>query len=274
MPDSDSSTYSFRQRFMRHPILPESEVRVLIEDYQKTGNLKSAHRIVSHNYRLIFNTARAFAPLNDPVFWEYFHEGCVGALEAVSKFDLAGQDCKFISYAIWWIRQHMSRYRIYCAELIVVPGGERIKQKKAAIAELPADSFEAKMVKKHGTKAFKHNASVQPVSLEAPVSPGSNATVLDTLDDSTSNATRDLVFGTNDGVTVLEKLFAPLDYKERSIVSNYYGYNTSRVQTLSELGDMFGLSKERMRQLKNRALRKMKARAHTLGLSLGDVELV
>lgn len=257
---------SFREKMLEHEILPEPEIKELIRKYRETGDVKYANKVAVHNLRLIFQAARTYAHPTDPKIWEYVNEGFEGLRYAMFDFDLT-RDLKFISYAIWWARQRMHRYMNIAQSVILVPAEHQRRIKRAKLNALPADAVEHKRVAKYGLKAFRTSTVAEVYHLDAPDPHTNNtSTFMDSLradEDSIPDAGRQL----------LPSLLSTLDDRELDIVSRYYGIGMAEPDTLAQLGSRYGLSKERVRQLKDKAMLKIQSKVKKRNLKFHELDL-
>ena len=205
------------------PLTKAKEKRLL--KLSRKGNLKAKNEILEANLKFVFDIAKHYTGRGLSIS-ELISEGNMGLLRAIEKFD-EEKDIKFISYAVWWIRQSML---------------EAIKKKKMLMmVEIdPADSndsiFERKIADDEDERiggasdiGFSNEAEEYKKELKA------------------------------DQKEVIGKLLNSLNSREKEIIEHYYGLSNKRELTLNEIGKKYNLSSERVRQVKLTAIRKLRS---------------
>lgn len=205
------------------PLTKANEKRLL--KLSKKGNVKAKNEILESNLKFVFDVAKHYTGRGLSIS-ELISEGNMGLVKAIDKFDEA-KDVKFISYAVWWIRQSML---------------EAIKKKKLlSLVEL--DSTES-----------------NDIIFERKVSDDEDEYV-DRMNDvkfSNENEEYKKELGENQK-EVIEKLLTSLNGREKEIIESYYGLNNQKELTLFEIGKKYKLSSERVRQIKLTAIRKLRS---------------
>jgi RNA polymerase primary sigma factor len=205
------------------PLTKAKEKRLL--KLSKKGNVNAKNEILESNLKFVFDVAKHYTGRGLSIS-ELISEGNMGLVKAIDKFDEA-KDVKFISYAVWWIRQSML---------------EAIKKKKLlSLVEL--DSTES-------------NDTI----FERKVSDDEDEYVDRLNDVKFSNETEEYKkeLGENQK-EVIEKLLTSLNGREKDIIESYYGLNNQKELTLFEIGKKYKLSSERVRQIKKQGLRKLRS---------------
>lgn len=209
--------------------------------------------IVQANLRFVITIAKDYQGQGLDLA-DLISEGNIGLIEAFNKFDWS-KGYKFISYAVWWIRQSIRSSLNENARLIRLPVNvvqDLYKEKKKI------DEYEIYMDK--GTEV------PISVSLDANIN-GDNSEetncLLDYIKNENADRPDEFIEKTEDVRSQIQKILTVLDERERMIVEDYYGL-TGSFRTLEEIGEECNLTKERVRQIKERALRKLRNESASL----------
>ena len=243
--------------------LPDAE-RDRLEDAVTLGSL-ARRRLVESNLRLVVSVARRYMNRGIPL-GDLIQEGNIGLMRAVEKFDYR-RGFKFSTYATWWIRQAVSRALADHSRTIRVPvhmvetinkyvrvssalqqelGREPTTDEIAAVLELPAERVREIV-----------RILPQPISLENPVGDEQDATLADFVED--VNAV-DLDEAASHAMlrVQVESVLNTLTPRERRVVELRFGLEGDKLYTLSEIGAELGVTRERIRQIETKALRKLR----------------
>ena len=203
--------------------LTKTKERRLLKKCKK-GNLKAKNEILEANLRFVFDIAKRYTGRGVPIS-ELISDGNMGLLRAIEKFD-ESKDVKFISYAVWWIRQAML---------------ESIKRRNAInFVEIEPNTDNDSSMDKKLIEDDEDDASFNN-------------------DFSNENDEKSMEVSENQR-NIITSLIGTLSDRERDIVENYYGINDKKELTLTDIGKKYNLSSERVRQIKLNAIRKLRSK--------------
>ena len=204
------------------PLTKAKEKRLLKKC--KKGNLKAKNEILEANLRFVFDIAKHYTGRGVPIS-ELISDGNIGLLRAIEKFD-ESKDVKFISYAVWWIRQAML---------------ESIKRRNAInFVEIEPNTDNDSSMDKKLIEDDEDDVSFN--------NDFSNENEEKRIEDSENQR------------NIITSLIGTLSDRERDIVENYYGINDKKELTLTDIGKKYNLSSERVRQIKLNAIRKLRSK--------------
>ena len=230
----------------------------------KKGDQEALEKLTKANLRFVVSVAKQYQNqgLTLP---DLINEGNLGLIKAAEKFDET-RGFKFISYAVWWIRQSIlqalaEQSRIVRLPLNQVGSLNKINKAFARFAQEnerpPSPEELANVLDLPKEKvADTLRVSGRHVSVDAPFAEGEDNSLLDVLVNNDSpNADRSLI---NESLsTEVERALSTLTERERDIVKYFFGIGTSEM-TLEEIGEQFGLTRERVRQIKEKAIRRLR----------------
>lgn len=246
----------------KHPLLTKPEERALLSLIAK-GNKKAMDKLVVSNLRFVINVSFMYKNQGLTVN-ELINEGNIGLMEAARRFDPA-KEIKFISYAVWWIRQGITRAIAEKGRLIRISAEKELSLRQLNRASgkltqtiggeyiIDTDSLEG-ATKYSGQKiADVIKMGKRHLSFDAPVSQdGESGNLLDiTASDSVLPNKETETISANKHI---KKSISKLKTQEQKVLSLYYGLDNNESINLKEIGKVIGLSKERVRQVKEHAL--------------------
>ena len=244
-------------------VTPEEEVE-LAQRIRK-GDPVALEKLTRANLRFVVSVAKQYQNqgLSLP---DLINEGNLGLIKAAEKFDET-RGFKFISYAVWWIRQSILQALAEQSRIVRLPlnqVGSLIKINKALSKfeqeneRQPSNEELSEMIDVPKDKISDTlRVSGRHVSVDAPFVEGEDNSLLDVLpNDDSPMADRGLV---NESLnTEIERALSTLTDREREIVKSFFGIGCQEM-TLEEIGERFGLTRERVRQIKEKAIRRLKS---------------
>ena len=253
----------YLQEIGREDLLSTEEEIELAQRIKK-GDRKALDKLTKANLRFVVSVAKQYQNqgLSLP---DLINEGNLGLIKAAEKFDET-RGFKFISYAVWWIRQSIlqaiaGRSRIVRLPLNQVGSVNKINQLQNKFEQeferRPNSSEIAERIDIPEDKVIDAmKANGKHVSVDTPFSDGNDNSLIDVLPDS------DIPMADNE--LVMESLrkeiadaLHTLNERERNVIECFYGINQPEM-TLEEIGDRYGLTRERVRQIREKALRKLR----------------
>ena len=255
---------------------PDEEVRLaqLIRD----GDRVALNKLVKANLRFVVSVAKQYQNqgLSLP---DLINEGNVGLIKAARRFDET-RGFKFISYAVWWIRQGILQALAEQSRIVRLPLNQvgSINKIKKTISKLEQELNRAPFMEEVAasleTPQSKVDAAMRissrSVSIDAPISPDDDTTMVDFITSDEAAKTDDVLMQESLNAEIRRSL-ATLTEKERDVINLYYGIGLNHGLTLDEIGDKFDLTRERVRQIKEKAIRRLKhtSRSKLLQVYLG-----
>jgi RNA polymerase primary sigma factor len=254
----------YLKEISRFPQLTAEEEKDLGARVQK-GDEAAFQRMIEANLRFVVAMAKKYARSGYPLH-ELINEGNLGLIEAVSRFD-PSRGVRFITYASWWIRQAILAAIAHHGQVFSLPPKlkhelYRFETKVANLTqELGHRPTVDEISKGLGMKEEDvRGMMVGPpteISLSMPVGEESETRLEDLIEDHSITAVDDLLIAQS-FEEQLQTLLSQLDDKERLIIERRFGLGDSEPQTLAEIGSEMHLSRERIRQIEERALSKLR----------------
>ena len=244
-------------------ITPEEEVE--LAQRIKMGDRQALDRLVRANLRFVVSVAKQYQNQGLSL-QDLINEGNVGLIKAAQRFDET-RGFKFISYAVWWIRQSILQAVAEQARIIRLPlnqVGAISKLKKTASMleqEFQRRPSTAELAKEMDLSESKVQTlmgmNVHQISTDAPLDNDEDGNFLDVYVEQDSTATDERIENESDHDAIKRSLNALSD-KERQVINLYFGIGAAREYSLEEIALMLGISRERTRQIRDRALKHLK----------------
>lgn len=256
--------FSYMQAISKNPLLtPDEEIK--LANKIKKGDLKARDKMIASNLRLVVKIARDYMNFGLPLM-DLISEGNIGLIKAVERFD-PYKGGKLSTYAAWWIKQSIKRSLANNSKTIRVPVHlvDRISKMRKITQELtdtfdrPPSDDEIAYAMGIPTKKVSHlkSISVNPSSLDAPVNEDSDTSFGELVGDD-NQATPLENLETKMRNQDIQAVLAQLEPREAEIITLRFGLDGSKPLTLEEVGDKFDVTRERIRQIQNLSIRKMR----------------
>jgi RNA polymerase primary sigma factor len=262
--ESEGSLKLYLREISKTPLLtPEEEIA--LSERIKKGDEKARAHMIRANLRLVVKIAQDYANYGMPVT-DLISEGNIGLMKAVERFD-PDKGGKLSTYAAWWIKQSIKRALANQSKTIRLPVHmvdkiAKMRRISAILTEAlgrePTDEELAEEIGVPRRKlAMLRQASYRPTSLDAPINDGEATEYGEIISDERAGNPLDMLSDKNLHGE-LDGLLSVLDERERRIIDERFGLNGRKALTLEEVGREFGVTRERIRQLQNSALTKMR----------------
>lgn len=244
-------------------LTPEEEIRLAARI--KKGDEEALKQMIRANLRLVVKIAQDYARYGLPLL-DLISEGNIGLIKAVKRFD-PKKGGKLSTYAAWWIKQSIKRALANQSKTIRLPAhlvdkiGRMRRSERKLTEQLGREPTEEEIAQDLGVDpvvvAHWNSVSIKPTSLDAPIGDDEGATFSEIIGDERVKTPFDEI---NDRQLLeeVERLLDRLDRRERDILKYRYGLRGAKVETLEEVGRRFNITRERVRQIQNAALLRLR----------------
>lgn len=244
-------------------ITPEEEVQLAMRI--KEGDRAALERLTNANLRFVVSVAKQYQnqglSLSDLI-----NEGNLGLIKAAERFDET-RGFKFISYAVWWIRQSIMQALAEQSRIVRLPLNkvgltnkisrtfsfleqeyerEPSTEEVATLLEIDLQDVEATL-----------SGSTRHLSMDAPFSEGEEGSLLDVLENPNSINADAVIIHEESLRTEIDRSLSILTQRQREVIEMYFGINYDHPFSLEDIGERFGLTRERVRQIKDKAISRL-----------------
>ncbi len=262
--DEDRSLDLYLREIGETPLI-KAEEEVKLAKRIKLGDQTALEKLTKANLRFVVSVAKQYQnqglSLSDLI-----NEGNIGLIKAAKRFDET-RGFKFISYAVWWIRQAILQALAEQSRIVRLPLNRvgtlhKIGKVSSSLQQLygrepSANEIAKKLELSEGEVSDTLKISNSHLSLDAPFSVSEDNSLIDILEDEMQESPDESLL--SDSLRVeIEKALDSLTPREAEVINLYFGLNHEKPLTLEEIGTRFSLTRERVRQIKEKAIRRLR----------------
>lgn len=245
-------------------INPEEEVKLAVQI--KQGSQKALEKLTKANLRFVVSVAKQYQN-QGLTLSDLINEGNVGLIKAAQRFDET-RGFKFISYAVWWIRQSILQALAEQSRIVRLPLNKvgltnRISKAYSQLEqeferEPTAEEIATVLDVETEEVAAALGASARHVSMDQPFSDGEDVTLIDLMENPNSESTdQNLVF--NVSLTQeIDRSLSTLTERQKDVIRYFFGIGVDHALSLEDIGERYNLTRERVRQIKDKAISKLR----------------
>ncbi len=254
----DASLGLYFKDVSRFPLLSQEE-EIKIAKKAKEGDQESINKLVEHNLRFVISVAKSYQGKGLPLI-DLIQEGTIGLINSIKKYN-PDKGYKFISYAVWWIRQAIMKalsgqcrtIRVPINQLVSINKVNRASEKFEQLNGIKPTLDELENLVNIDLDKVNTSSLSKVVSLDTPFSGEDVSCLLDVVPDSNSEEA-DNEAAKNDIVSAIENVLSKLSYRDRDILRMSFGIGIKQMSN-EEIGNLFGIGSERVRQIQHNAIR-------------------
>ena len=270
------STY-FRDVVKYRLFTPEEEYNCTLKSSK--GDKKAIDELVKRNLRFVITVAKEYQ-INDISLADLINEGNIGLIEAAKRYN-PDKGFKFISYAIWWIRKYIFEYLTNVSRKVRIPTNRinslNVLNNKITLleqtsfrnidiqeilsefdSEMETDEDEKKITREINNLTAINNISFDSLDKEVKFDDSPSGTILDFIDDRESYDDSDYLLNISDNTRQVSRLIETLKPKEQYVLVSIFGLDGGRPKTLDEVASLAGMTREGIRLIKEKSLKKLK----------------
>ena len=259
--------------------LISAEEEVILAARIKKGDQKASDRLVRANLRFVVSVAKQYQN-QGLTLSDLINEGNLGLIKAAQRFDET-RGFKFISYAVWWIRQSIMQALAEQSRIVRLPLNkvgltgriskaytqleqeferEPTPEEIASVLEISTDEVAATM-----------GVSARHVSVDQPIFDGEEGTLIDLLENKNAEKTDGQLLVTDSLNTEIERTLGSLTPRQKEVLVYFFGLGIDHPLSLEDIGERYNLTRERVRQIKDKAISRLRenAQSHLLRGFLG-----
>ncbi|MEO7801011.1 MAG: RNA polymerase sigma factor RpoD/SigA [Ginsengibacter sp.] len=250
-------------------ITPEEEVKLAV--LIKLGDQKALDRLTKANLRFVVSVAKQYQNqgLTLP---DLINEGNLGLIKAAQRFDET-RGFKFISYGVWWIRQSILQALAEQSRIVRLPLnkvgltnriGKAFSQLEQEFEREPTTEEIAQFLDIETEEvAATLSLGLRHVSMDSPLSEGEESTLIDVMENPNSDATDRKIAFQESLHTEIERALSTLTERQKEVIRYFFGLGVDHPLSLEDIGAHFHLTRERVRQIKDKALTKLRANSRS-----------
>jgi RNA polymerase primary sigma factor len=260
----DDAIKIYLRDIQRTPLLTAESEKELARKIEK-GDKTARNIMIESNLRLVVKIAKRYINRGLP-FLDLIEEGNLGLIKAVERFKLS-KECRFSTYATWWIRQAVERALINQSRTVRLPVhvaddiSRMVRTSRSLSHQLNreptveeiAGAMQVKTHHVHRLLTLLQRSS----SIETPFSDSNDFSLIDTIQDCSMTTPSDLLENI-DNYEIISRHFQTLSESEQTILTLRFGLDDGEPQTLDTIGQQFGVTRERIRQIETRCIQKLR----------------
>ena len=260
----DDAIKIYLRDIQRTPLLTAELEKECARQIEK-GDRAARNKMIESNLRLVVKIAKRYINRGLP-FLDLIEEGNLGLIKAVERFSLA-KECRFSTYATWWIRQSIERALVNQSRTIRLPVhvsddiNRMLKNVRILSQTLQREPSVQEIAEAMNTKVHYVRRLMtllrRTCSIETPIGDGNDFFLIDTIEDVTMVSPSELLENVNRYETI-SRYFNELSENEQKILALRFGLEDKEPQTLDTIGQSFGVTRERIRQIEAKSLEKLR----------------
>ncbi len=261
----DDPVKIYLRDIQRTPLLTAESEKELARQVEQ-GDRSARNKMIEANLRLVVKIAKRYLNRGLP-FLDLIEEGNLGLMKAVERFSLS-KECRFSTYATWWIRQSIERALVNQSRTIRLPVhvsddiSRMLKVSRQLSQELHREPSVQELAEAMQIKPMYIRRLMillkRTCSMDTPLGDGNDFSLVDTIEDTATVAPSELLENINRYELIAEQ-FDQLSETERTILGLRFGLDDQDPQTLDTIGQSFGVTRERIRQIEAKSLEKLKS---------------